>query len=44
MYTVMRYDIVDGVYKYFNTFNTYSEAVDEAERLGRVYKTHFMVI
>lgn len=36
-YTVERFDTLKG-WTYYNTFESYSEAEEEAERLRRLYK------
>lgn len=37
MYTIKALNGWTGEWVYFNTFRTYGEAVEELERLGKVY-------
>lgn len=43
MYEVKRWNAVKNEWSYYNTFATYGEAVEEAERLERVFKGQFRV-
>ena len=38
MYTVNRWNAVNNEWSYYNTFATYTEAVEEMERLERMFK------
>ena len=43
MYEVRKWNAVKNEWSYYNTFATYGEAVEEAERLERVFKGQFRV-
>lgn len=38
MYTVNRWNAINNEWSYYNTFETYTEAVEEMERLERMFK------
>lgn len=42
-YTVKRFDVLKG-WIYYNSFETYSEAREEADRLERIFKGKFEVL
>ena len=42
-YAVYRWNPITEEYDYFNSFNTYSEAVEERNRLEKVYGGKFSI-
>lgn len=43
MYTVKSYDVITNTYKYYNTFNTYTEACKACEEYTRKYHGIFKI-
>lgn len=43
MYIIKRFDAVTMTWKYFNTFEKYGDAVEEMERLKRIFGGNFEI-
>ena len=43
MYRIVRWDAVRERWSYYNSFESYTEASDERERLERIYKVKFEI-
>lgn len=43
MYEIRKYNAIENEWSYYNTFRTYGEAVEEIERLRRLYKGQFRI-
>ena len=43
MYEIRAFNPITAEYIYYNSFKTFSEAVDERDRMERIYKTKFYI-
>ena len=43
MYEIRAFNPITAEYTYYNSFKTFSEAVDERDRMERIYKIKFYI-